>query len=500
MDYKYVYWIVRGSEGSNLYKAPMAGYLENNSNLAEEMVSNLQKPNMQGPLCYFNNRLLWLQDNKNAAISDLNGKNVAKISGKSMSGLTMVSIVDSALHVWPSKYMHLVYLKISFNEIHVIDISTEFDEEISTIPQTVDEASIKVNGSWKAFNITWNPVENVNFGTVFYEISIKDKIRNESAAREITTLPFIRYWQKVQPFTKLHVSIRAFTYWGSSSQVQAEVFSPPSTPSAPCNLRAYVTHTYHKKGNRVATVTFRWDRPKHSNGVLEGYKIYYWSLNNSEVAFNNTLAPNDNQFKLSNLLNNETYYFKVCVKCRFFPLGESPKILLQVQAFTAIGLGDMTDVVSANTTIESPLPTLLIASADSISIQDVDIDKNYPLLHGIMTPTEISYLMKENKIFWMNEMHELLMFPQNSSTKYYKILDVSSNVTSLTIDWVERSLYFVQLKAESRSSVISKVDLNHMDRGITRSVDVLKREAIIAKLEVSPFTKYVVQSFFHFKP
>lgn len=175
-------------------------------------------------------------------------------------------------------------------------------------------------------------------------------------------------------------------------------------------------------------------------------------------------------------------------------------VSLQVQAFTAIGFGDMTDVISANTSIESPLPTLLVATADSISIQDVDIDKNYPLLHGIMTPTEISYLMKENKIFWMNEMHELLMFPQNSTTKYYKILDVSSNVTSLTIDWVERSLYFVQIKAGARSSVISKVDLNHMDRGITRSVDVLKREAIIAKLEVSPFTKYVAQRFSHFKP
>lgn len=87
-------------------------------------------------------------------------------------------------------------------------------------------------------------------------------------------------------------------------------------------------------------------------------------------------------------------------------------------------------------------------------------------------------------------MHELLVFPQDSSTKYYKILDINSNVTSLTIDWVERSLYFVQIKAASRSSIISKVDLNHVDRGLTRSVDILKRDAVIAKLEVSPFTKY----------
>lgn len=152
---------------------------------------------------------------------------------------------------------------------------------------------------------------------MFYEISIK--IRNESTTTEVTTEPIISYTQKIQPFTKLHISIRAFTYWGSSSQVQAEVYSPPSTPSAPCNLRAYVTHTYHKKGTRVASITFRWDQPKHSNGVIEGYKIYYWSLNDTEAYNNKTLPPTDIQFNLSDLQDNETYYFQVCN--RFSSLG-----------------------------------------------------------------------------------------------------------------------------------------------------------------------------------
>jgi proto-oncogene tyrosine-protein kinase ROS len=96
---KYVYWIVRGSEGSNLFRAPMAGY--SNKKITPEKISSLQKPNMQGPLCYFHKRLLWLQDDKNAAISDLQGKNIATVSSKSMSGLTLVYVVDSSLHVLP---------------------------------------------------------------------------------------------------------------------------------------------------------------------------------------------------------------------------------------------------------------------------------------------------------------------------------------------------------------------------------------------------------------
>lgn len=102
IDKKYVYWIVRGSEGSNLFRAPMAGYSE--AKIQVDKISSLQKPNMQGLLCYFHMRLLWLQDDKNAAISDMQGKNIATISGKSMSDLTLVYVVDSSLHLTPGEY------------------------------------------------------------------------------------------------------------------------------------------------------------------------------------------------------------------------------------------------------------------------------------------------------------------------------------------------------------------------------------------------------------
>lgn len=101
-DKKYVYWIVRGSEGSNLFRAPMAGYSD--SKIQAEKISSLQKSNMQGLLCYFHMHLLWLQDDRNAAISDMQGKNIATISGKSMSDLTLVYVVDSSLHVTPGKW------------------------------------------------------------------------------------------------------------------------------------------------------------------------------------------------------------------------------------------------------------------------------------------------------------------------------------------------------------------------------------------------------------
>lgn len=103
MNHNMVYWIIRGSEGSNLFRAPMIGSIPSGTKPVPESISSLQKPDMQGPLCYFNDRLLWLKDDENAVISDLIGKNIANINGKELSGLTMVYVMDSTLHTWPSE-------------------------------------------------------------------------------------------------------------------------------------------------------------------------------------------------------------------------------------------------------------------------------------------------------------------------------------------------------------------------------------------------------------
>lgn len=99
-DGNQVYWIVRGSDGSHLFRAPMVGYSDLNQ-IQKTRIALLQRPNMQGPLSYFSHRLLWLQDERNAVISDLDGKNMATVSGKSIWGLNLVYVLDESLHSWP---------------------------------------------------------------------------------------------------------------------------------------------------------------------------------------------------------------------------------------------------------------------------------------------------------------------------------------------------------------------------------------------------------------
>lgn len=104
MDHQMVYWIVRSSEGSKLFRSPMAGTQEFGKEPPKTSFS-LQKLNIVGPLSYFNKRLIWLQDDKNAVISDLQVENIAIVNGKNFLDLNMIYVMDPSLHVKPSKYL-----------------------------------------------------------------------------------------------------------------------------------------------------------------------------------------------------------------------------------------------------------------------------------------------------------------------------------------------------------------------------------------------------------
>ncbi|XP_045468365.1 proto-oncogene tyrosine-protein kinase ROS isoform X2 [Harmonia axyridis] len=448
MDHKNLYWIVRGSEGSNLFKAPMAGYIDT-KHITVEKVANLRNP-LEGPLSYFHNRLLWLQDDKTAVVSDLLGQNIATLRESAITDLTTVYVVDPTLHNLP--------------ESDSIKI-----EDIVVIPNIVQRNSIKVFGNSDSFNVSWYPVTNVNYGTVFYEVQIDNLSRNNSTI--ITTHPSIKYWQKVTPYTKLNMSIRAFTYWGTSPEMKANIFSPPSTPSEPINVRSFVQNMIDNENN--VTIRFRWDVPLYPNGIIQGYRVFCWYYHQDskfDLCKRVIKRPDEMEHIVHNLNKKEIYYF-------------------EVRAFTNIGDGKMSETLLVDSKEEFPLPTLLIASPDSIFVQDIDANQNYSLLHGLSSPSEMGYLMKENKIFWINEMKELYMYTTTTFNKT-KVLDIRGNATGLTVDWLERSVYFVVSLGEY--SLINKIDLNLYEKGLLQPVEpveVMRRPFNISKLEISPFTR-----------
>lgn len=48
--------------------------------------------------------------------------------------------------------------------------------DITVLPSQVNGSLVKVLGTSESFNVTWEPITNVNYGTVFYEVLIDSSV------------------------------------------------------------------------------------------------------------------------------------------------------------------------------------------------------------------------------------------------------------------------------------------------------------------------------------
>ncbi|XP_006622853.1 proto-oncogene tyrosine-protein kinase ROS isoform X3 [Apis dorsata] len=448
---RFVYWIVRSYEsGSIVYRAPTSERISMSHKIVPEKISALQHPNMQGPLCYFSEHLLWLQDDRNAVIGDLSGQNTAIINGITLSGLHMVAIMDPALHQYPKNFT---------------------SETVTVLPNAVNYDSIRVEGTWRNFNISWDPVENINYGTVFYEVKFADYI-NTNSNPEITTETSMPYnnSEQILPYSVLEVTVKAFTYWETAHHTRKILRSPQSVPSQPTNSRAFIE--FHKEPlseNIDIFAIFRWDQPEFTNGLITGYTVQCWfKEHNVEIQIcDQSLIPSTLlEYTVQDLLPNMTYYF-------------------QVRAHTKIGAGLYTDVINISTIYENPVPQLLVATMDAVRISDLDQEVNYTITRHIAV--EVTYLAAESKIYWINEMRELVTSDLNGSNAT-KMLALNNSALSITVDWVARHLYWSELSYKENGGRIMKLDLTMWQVGILKYESIVTSSRRIVNLDILPST------------
>ncbi|XP_029680165.1 proto-oncogene tyrosine-protein kinase ROS-like isoform X4 [Formica exsecta] len=451
---RYVYWIVRSYEsGSIVYRAPTSERIPMNQKIVPEKVSALKDPNVQGPLCYFSEHLLWLQDGTNAVIGDLSGQNTAVINGITLSGLHMVAVMDPALHQYPKNLT---------------------SETVKVSPDAVDFNSIRVEGTWRNFNISWDPVKNVNYGTVFYEVKFADYI-NTNSNPEITietTIPYNNSDQ-ILPYSVLEVTVKAFTYWETAHNSRKILKSPQSVPTQPTFPRAFVDKEFrHEFITDDRLVIFRWNQPQFTNGIIQGYMVQCSFIEDEkeiEICNDQSIPASTLEYTIRNLRRNMTYYFRV-------------------RAHTKIGAGPYTDLINVSTTYENPVPQLLVATADAVKISDLDRETNNSLTRH--SATDVNYLEIENKIYWISEMQELVTSEING-TNVTKILALKNSAHSLCIDWIARNLYWTEYEYNSTnpwesSGYIMKLDLIMWKAGEVKYNNIVRRGRYIPVLDVVP--------------
>ncbi|XP_075227577.1 receptor protein-tyrosine kinase sevenless [Lycorma delicatula] len=449
MDRRGVYWIVRSYEGSTLYRAVMADELKLGEEVEPQKISSLQYPNMQGPLCYFDDHLVWLRDDHNAVIGNMEGQYSAVLSGLSLSELSAVAILDTALHPSPKN----------------IDL-----DSVNVIPESITADSFAIEGTFDLFFIKWAPVKNVNYGQVFYELKIQQPTKRDTVV-ETTEV----YWRSsdgledLPPYTLLTVSLRALTYWGVSPQVTVQLYSPPSTPSAPTNPRVFVSYMRNPiKEEQEILAVFRWDSPVSPNGIILNYEVYC-SVLRAEIESCNLHKLNADKQELivPDIPHNTTIFFKVA-------------------ACTEVGCGENTHVVQGDSGVEMPVPRLLVSTVDAVEITDCDKRENRTLTRS-GSVIDLAYLSQDDRAYWIDDNNHIAASQLDSSGKT-KLLSLNGTGLCLAVDWIGRFLYWAEHEEGYDGTVVRKLDLN---RARSPPTTVFVRPNPILKIEVSPLNSMI---------
>ncbi|CAH0683153.1 unnamed protein product [Spodoptera exigua] len=462
LEEKWLYWLVRSYDGSELHRAPTADQITHgisevclsfhflikhfnlhlfSSKVSGSLVTRLSGTATLGPLCYFSGRLVWVQDASRAVVSDLAGRYTADLVPR----VHVIAVRDPTLHA--------------------------NSESLIAIPETINPSSITVAGEWDRFNVTWDPATrvNVNNSKVYYDVSLhfpgQYKIEKtvEESWLEVVSV-------SVAPYSSMEATVRAHTHWGGGPAARAALRSPQAPPSAPRAPRIYVQPAI--SGGPQSAI-FRWGSPARANGVIRGYEAQCWvvgadssSPTKPSACADAHLSPSHTQLMLRNLTPASKYFF-------------------QVRAHTDAGYGQYSEVVSASSDDVNPIPKVMVSSQESIKIIDLDSGESETIPKSTGIPVDFAVSTEENIVYWVNNLEEIFSARINGSG-HFKLTSINGSASSMCVDWVSRSVYWTQLEITSVESYVTyRADLG-MPNTRPHITRVFARKQPIYSLQIAP--------------
>ncbi|XP_061222174.1 proto-oncogene tyrosine-protein kinase ROS isoform X2 [Neopsephotus bourkii] len=421
LTYDFLYWLVQDSLCLNLYRVSLCKEGCGNA-IITEFAAWSTSDISQGALEYYSGRLFWINTLHFITTQEVNQS--LSIPFSQPAEFADFTLVHTSLKPLPGSF--------SFTP--------------KVIPDSVPESSFMIKGNSSSFHIIWSPT-NVEWGTVFYCVGSKalQSLENEWCLHPHNlTAPSYRVdW--LEPFTLFDFTVTPYTHWGKASATSVSLRAPEGVPSAPINPRIYVLqNNLHESGDTVP-VEFRWDRPEKENGVLLQFRVYYQLLSQSDTANTFTewnvgnVKPTLMLFSLMDVLPGLTVRF-------------------QVQAFTSVGPGPMSDIAERNSSDLFPVPTLLTVSANQLYLTDIDNNHTIWELSAKINVKDICYTANDDKAYYIiGDSIFLLNIETASKFQFFKDAYLH-NATAITVDWIARHL-FVALKTPWNENQIFVVDL-----------------------------------------
>ncbi|NXQ82134.1 ROS1 kinase, partial [Nyctibius grandis] len=451
LTYGFLYWLVQDSLCLNLYRVSLCKEGCGNAIITEFAAWSTSEIS-QGALEYYSGRLFWI--NTLQFITTQEVIQSLSIPFSQPAEFTAFTLVHTSLKPLPGNF--------SFTP--------------KVIPDSVPESSFRIKGNSSSFHITWSPSTNVEWGTVFYCVGSKalQSLESERCLHPCNlTVPSYRVdW--LESFALFDFTVTPYTYWGKAPTTSVFLQAPEGVPSAPTNPRIYVLQNHIHKSDEKVLVEFRWGRPERENGVLTQFRVYYQLLSQNGTADTFTewnasnVKPTLMIFSLRDVLPSLTIRF-------------------QVQAFTSVGPGPLSDIAERNSSDLFPVPTLITVSANKLFLTDIDNNHTIWELSAKTNVKDICYTANDDKAYYIVEDSLFLLNTQTTSEFQFFKDAYLHNATAITIDWIARHL-FVARKTPWNETQIFVIDLELKTKSLKAlNIQLGKSKSTVSSLLSYPF-------------
>ncbi|KFV95003.1 Proto-oncogene tyrosine-protein kinase ROS, partial [Fulmarus glacialis] len=451
LTYGFLYWLVRDSLCLNLYRVSLCKEGCGNA-IVTEFAAWSTSEISQGALEYYSGRLFWINSLQLITTQEVNQS--LSIPFSQPAEFAAFTLVHTSLKPLPGNFSFIP----------------------KVIPDSVPKSSFRIKGNSSSFHVTWSPCTNVEWGAVFYCVGSKALQSLESGRclhPHNLTMPSYRIdW--LEPFALFDFTVTPYTYWGKAPTTSVSLRAPEGVPSPPTNPRIYVLRNNLHESYEKVLVEFRWDRPEKENGVLTLFKVYYQLLSQSGTADTFTewnvsnVKPTLMLFTLRDVLPSLTVRF-------------------QVQAFTSVGPGPLSDIAERNSSELFPVPTLITVSANKLFLTDIDNNHTIWELSAKTNVKDICYTANDDKAYYIVEDSLFLLNIQNTSKFQFFKDAYLCNATAITVDWIARHL-FVALKTSWNETQIFVIDLELKIKSLKDlNIQLSKSNSTVSSLLSYPF-------------
>ncbi|XP_051864451.1 protein sevenless [Drosophila albomicans] len=424
LQQRYIYWLVGGSSVQaelHLYRSSLS--LASGSQPPEMIQLPPGASAVPHTLQFLQplNALLWLQ-------------------GKQASSAQLLRMSEQL----ESEHLRPQELSEPLSAVQLLASSALSAPDSGVRPLAVPPDSIRIDegGHWDDFRLRWQPAASGGNHSICYKLLL------EHGSERVLTLelatPFARITQLSHAPQQLRVSITPHTSWRAGPTSSVQLSTPVAAPTQPRRLRVFVERqAVPLQLEPNVSALLRWDVPEEEHGLGSQalqYRISCWQ--GSELHTELLLNQSTLEARIEQLQPDVTYRFQVQAHV----------------AATGVAAGATSHALHVAPEVQS-VPRLLYANAEHIGELDLDTATRRQLVHTASPVEHLALMQGEQRLLWVNEHVELLSHVPGSAPA--KLARMRAEVLALTVDWVQRIVYWAELDASTQppAACIYRLDL-----------------------------------------